>query len=125
MMSNTTTTRPVGRLQAVALDCPDPMALAEFYSALIGGTPEGEDDWVTLSDGDRILLCFQRADEWAPPIWPGASRPQQAHVDIEVDDLDEAERQVLALGARKADFQPGQSFRVFFDPVGHPFCLCG
>jgi hypothetical protein len=31
---------------------------------------------------------------------------------------------VLALGARKADHQPGQTFRVFLDPEGHPFCLC-
>jgi hypothetical protein len=30
---------------------------------------------------------------------------------------------VLALGAKKAEFQPGTTFRVFLDPAGHPFCL--
>jgi hypothetical protein len=30
---------------------------------------------------------------------------------------------VLSLGATKADFQPGDTFRVYLDPVGHPFCL--
>ena len=23
-----------------------------------------------------------------------------------------------------AEFQPGDDFVVFYDPVGHPFCLC-
>jgi hypothetical protein len=46
------------------------------------------------------------------------------HLDVTVDDLDTAESAVLQLGARKADYQPGTSFRVFLDPAGHPFCLC-
>jgi hypothetical protein len=50
--------------------------------------------------------------------------PQQFHLDFVVDDLDEAEAAVLELGATKADFQPGKTFRVFLDPVGHPFCFC-
>ncbi|MDQ3989733.1 MAG: hypothetical protein M3291_11140, partial [Actinomycetota bacterium] len=41
----------------------------------------------------------------------------------DVPDLDTGEEQVLALGARKAEMQPGTSFRVFLDPAGHPFCL--
>ncbi len=80
--------------------------------------------WVTLKGDTEVTLAFQRADDWTPPVWPGADHPQQAHVDVTVTDLDEGERQVLALGARKAEFQPGETFRVFLDPVGHPFCLC-
>jgi len=30
---------------------------------------------------------------------------------------------VLAAGATKAETQPGESFRVYLDPAGHPFCL--
>jgi hypothetical protein len=56
-------------------------------------------------------------------VWPSAEHPQQAHLDFDVVDLDVAEQQVLALGARKTDVQPGQYFRVFLDPAGHPFCL--
>jgi hypothetical protein len=36
-----------------------------------------------------------------------------------VDDLDEAELQVIELGAKKLT----ESDRVFSDPAGHPFCL--
>jgi hypothetical protein len=46
------------------------------------------------------------------------------HLDVIVDDLDEAEAAVLELGATKAEHQPGTTFRVFLDPAGHPFCLC-
>lgn len=74
------------------------------------------------SDGG-VTLAFQLAPDHEPPEWPSAERPQQVHVDFEVDDLDAGEEQVLALGARKADVRPGADFRVFLDPVGHPFCL--
>jgi hypothetical protein len=45
------------------------------------------------------------------------------HLDFDVKDLDVAEVKVLALGATKAEFQSATNFRVYLDPVGHPFCL--
>ena len=60
------------------------------------------------------------------PTWPDPEQGQQFHIDVTVDDLDAAEPQVLALGARKADVQYGEAegWRTFLDPAGHPFCLC-
>jgi hypothetical protein len=50
----------------------------------------------------------------------------QAHLHLRVDDLDRAEEAVLALGASKFEHQPNpEHARVFADPSGHPFCLCG
>jgi catechol 2,3-dioxygenase-like lactoylglutathione lyase family enzyme len=114
----------IGRLSIVALDCRDPRVLAALYSAITGWEIEDDDgEWVQLrSDGD-VTLAFQLAPDHEPPVWPSRERPQQAHLDFDVDDLDAAEEQVLALGARKAEVQPGSSFRVFLDPAGHPFCL--
>ena len=40
------------------------------------------------------------------------------------EDLDAAETAVMELGATKAEHQPGETFRVFLDPAGHPFCIC-
>ena len=38
--------------------------------------------------------------------------------------MDQAERQVLALGARRLPDPPdAEDFRVYADPAGHPFCL--
>ena len=56
-------------------------------------------------------------------MWPSAEHPQQLHLDFDVPDLDAGEAAVLAIGARKAEFQPGTTFRVYLDPAGHPFCL--
>ena len=106
----------VARLQVVALDCPHPVALAAFYSAVLGAPVERtEDDWVQLA--------FQQVADYRPPQWPDAEHPQQLHLDLEVADLDAGEAAVVALGARKHEVQPGETFRVFLDPAGHPFCL--
>ena len=69
-------------------------------------------------------LGFQRVQPFTTPQWPEQVFPQQMHIDVVVDDLDEAEAEVHKLGATKHDHQPGKTFRVFLDPAGHPFCLC-
>jgi catechol 2,3-dioxygenase-like lactoylglutathione lyase family enzyme len=115
-------TTPVARLQVVALDCPDPAALAAFYAAVLGTEIERDDgDWVQLRPGTP--LAFQRVADYRPPQWPGAEHPQQMHLDLEVAELDAGEAAVVALGARRHEVQPGSTFRVFLDPAGHPFCL--
>jgi catechol 2,3-dioxygenase-like lactoylglutathione lyase family enzyme len=116
----------IARLSSLVLDTPDPAALAAFYSALTGLpiTDRDEDWWELAAPPGGPGLAFQLAADHVPPTWPGGERPQQLHLDFDVDDLDTAERQVLELGARKAEHQPGTSFRVFLDPAGHPFCLC-
>jgi catechol 2,3-dioxygenase-like lactoylglutathione lyase family enzyme len=118
------TVAAIGRFSLVALDCPDPHALGAFYGAITGWDIEDDDgDWVQLRGDGGATIAFQLVPHHRPPIWPGHEHPQQLHLDFDVDDLDRGEAAVLALGARKADVQPGTSFRVFLDPAGHPFCL--
>jgi hypothetical protein len=115
----------IGRLGVTAIDCPDALRLADFYSSILGGdlVPGDDDDWVELHTPTG-KLAFQQIDDHRPPTWPDGDVPQQAHIDIDVADLDGAEAAVLRLGARKADVQPRpDSFRVMIDPAGHPFCL--
>ena len=100
------------------------MALAGFYGAMLGWEVERVDpEWVQLRSDGGATLAFQLAPDHRPPVWPSHDHPQQGHVDIDVADLDVGEAQVLALGARKAEVQPGTTFRVYLDPAGHPFCL--
>ncbi|TCN43132.1 hypothetical protein EV644_102230 [Kribbella orskensis] len=101
------------------IDCPDPSALARFYSELTGLPITYESvDFVVIATNDTTSgLAFQLAPDHRRPAWPDPERPQQFHLDVMVDDVEAAEPQVLALGARKL------SGTVFEDPAGHPFCL--
>jgi hypothetical protein len=118
------------RFSLVALDCPDPIELATFYSRLTGMDVEplgdlapSEVTWIELINNGAPTIAFQKVDDFVAPTWPSAPIPQQLHIDLDVDDLDTGERLALSLGATKPEFQPGTSFRVYLDPVGHPFCL--
>ncbi len=108
-----------------ALDTSDTVALAEFYSAITGWPirPYDGTGWIQLESDGGATIAFQEVADHTPPVWPGSDHPQQLHIDFDVPDLDAGEAQVLAIGARKAEYQPGTSFRVYLDPAGHPFCL--
>jgi catechol 2,3-dioxygenase-like lactoylglutathione lyase family enzyme len=117
----------IARLHGVVIDTPDPVALARFYAEITGWkTVYSDADWVALADSDDgVRLSFQRAPDHQPPRWPDANFPQQLHLDFDVDDVDAAEQQVLALGATALPSPPdAKTFRVYADPAGHPFCLC-
>ncbi|PXY31959.1 VOC family protein [Prauserella muralis] len=113
---------------AVALDCPDPWRLAGFYRELLGWQiheDEGPDsDWVTLLNPDGGPdIAFQRDPDYLPSTWPSNERAQMLHIDFTVPDIDAEHDRVLGLGARLLDDKP-ETFRVYADPDGHPFCLC-
>lgn len=118
----------IARLQLTAIDTPDPHALARFYATLLGlpvadpAEDDAGDDWVELDAGGAPTLAFQLAPGRRAPAWPQEGA-LQAHLDLEVADLDTGEAAVLAAGATKAGTQPGTTFRVYLDPDGNPFCL--
>jgi hypothetical protein len=122
-----------------AIDCSDPINLANFYSSITGLkvdiTTENTDSnivWVELKDNQGIpKLAFQKVSNYKAPTWPEGPIPQQLHIDFAVKDLDETEIELLKIGAVKTEFQPGSpktndystEFRVYLDPEGHPFCI--
>lgn len=115
----------IGQLRSVVIDCPDPRALAAFYSELLGlpVTYDDEDDWVVIGGAPgQPRVAFQQALDLREPRWPDPERPQQFHLDVTVDDVDAAQAKALALGAMRLAGE-GDNFRVYADPAGHPFCL--
>jgi catechol 2,3-dioxygenase-like lactoylglutathione lyase family enzyme len=110
----------IGRRHHLIVDCPDPAALAAFYAELLGlPVTYSSPDFVVVAENDTTSgLGFQRAPDHLPPAWPDPSRPQQMHLDVMVEDVQEAGRKVEALGATPL---PGTG--VYADPAGHPFCL--
>lgn len=114
----------IARFPSVVIDCPDPVALATFYGALLDWKVEASPGWAEVRADYGQCFSFQPVADYTPPVWPDQELPQQMHLDVIVDDLDAAEAAVLELGATRHPHQPGTSFRVFLDPAGHPFCLC-
>ena len=122
-----------------AVDCSNPVRLANFYSRFTGLrveiTSENTDSdisWVELvGDDNKPKLAFQKVANYKAPTWPEGPIPQQVHLDFAVKDLDETEVELLKIGAVKTEFQPGSpksndystEFRVYLDPEGHPFCI--
>ncbi|MFF8280822.1 VOC family protein [Streptomyces lateritius] len=128
----------VAKTSVLVLDCAEPERLAQFYASLLGADVEagGDPDFVVLTGASGVLLTIRRDHGYAPPSWPRPDDAQQAHVRFLVapEDLDEAEREAVALGARPitAAAQPfvpspreGRRMeeRTFADPAGHSFTL--
>ena len=109
----------------VMLDAPDALELARFYARLL--------DWQLFEGGPTVApsasagynLGFQTSPHYVRPVWPTEpGKPQMSmHLDIEVDDLDEAVAHALSVGAELAEFQPQDNVRILLDPAGHPFCV--
>lgn len=112
----------------VVLDCPDASELAHFYERLLGWTLfKDTPEWATLAPSEEAgyNLAFQREPNYVRPVWP--SKPGEPlmmlHLDLEVDDLEQALAYAVGVGAEVAPFQPQKDVRVMVDPAGHPFCL--
>ncbi|MER7901589.1 VOC family protein, partial [Streptomyces sp. NPDC096046] len=116
----------IGQLYAIVIDCSEPSELADFYGELLSlSRLEDSREFVVLGhESGAPLVAFQRVDDFRPPQWSVSDHPQQMHVDVMVADLDVAEPRVLALGATLLDGSDKPvGYRVYADPVGHPFCL--
>ena len=113
----------------MTLDAPDGAELARFYARLLDWrffpSEDGRGGAVAPSEDAGYNLGFQTEPHYVRPVWPAEpGRPQMSmHLEIEVDDLDEAVAHAVAVGAEVAAFQPQRTVRVMLDPAGHPFCL--
>lgn len=109
------------------LDAADVAAVSTFWAGLLGGQVQVEDGWHSVVVDGELLLDVQHVPDHVPPRWPDG-QPQQAHLDLYVDDIATAHRTVIALGARPlgdpAEPDGDVGFAVYADPAGHPFCLC-
>jgi catechol 2,3-dioxygenase-like lactoylglutathione lyase family enzyme len=95
-------------LASISLDCPDPVAMADFYGHLLGmqrifEMPDGQ--LIALSNGS-VAITMMRVADYIAPTWPEPGQLQQMHLDLSVDDLENAVARAIALGAREAAHQP-------------------
>src|SRR5918992_1251323 len=113
----------IGKLEVVVLDAPDIARLSAFYWDLAGWVEAYADDtWITLNTPDGWEIGLQSAPDHRPPQWPGQTRPQQAHLDLRVPDLEAGLTRALELGGTLLN--KSETWYTVADPAGHPFDLC-
>ncbi len=125
----------VPKTTVLVLDSAEPELLARFYADLLGATAgpvPGDGDLLLVTGPTGAVLGVRRDPGHAPPSWPLPEGSQQAHLCILVDakNLDEAEREAVALGARPVAAEDGgtapgsrTTLRRYADPAGHAFVL--
>lgn len=115
------------KCQVVVFDAADVTAESDFWAGLLGGTVDVDDGWHMVIVDGAPRVGVQLAPDHVPPDWPDGA-PQQIHLDLWVEDFDEAHAEVMALGAKVLkpahDDDEPDNFQVYADPAGHPFCLC-
>ncbi|WP_066951947.1 VOC family protein [Streptomyces lushanensis] len=120
----------VTKTSLLVLDSAEPVELAGFYSAFLNAeTRIGENpDLVEIVGHDGVHIAIRRDHGHAPASWPRPESSQQAHLRILVarEEMDEAEREAIGLGARPLDTKDNggpRDTRVYSDPAGHSFTL--
>lgn len=133
----------VPTLCSVVLDSTDARALAEFYRQLLGFVYRPGDeppadgqadergrDWLVLRAPDGgPQIAFQQVEHLARTTWPQDTVPQQLHLDLTVNSVEELlvqHERVLRLGGQLRYDRiedPDEPLRVYVDLDGHPFCV--
>jgi catechol 2,3-dioxygenase-like lactoylglutathione lyase family enzyme len=108
-------------IAALAIDCADPPELAAWWSRLLGGEVEVDED------GDATLHTLQTPDGLNidfVAVPDTKTVKNRLHLDLRSTDLEEATRQAEALGATRADdIYDGGRWQVMRDPEGNEFCF--
>jgi predicted enzyme related to lactoylglutathione lyase len=117
--------------RVIVFDAKDIEAESSFWAGLLGGTVHRDDDWHSIVVDGEWIMGIQHAPNHVPPQWPTGGQQQQAHLDLHVDDIDDAGRHAVSLGgrllqkARKPADNPdaNEMFAVYASPAGHPLCF--
>jgi len=112
--------------QVVVFDAADLATESAFWAGVLDGTVDAEDDWHMVMVDGSPRIGVQLAPAHVPPDWPGGEPKQQIHLDLWVEDFPTSHERVMSLGARvlkEAERGESDSFQVYADPAGHPFCL--
>lgn len=127
-MSQSAPRRPVGQLGWIQVDCLDPEPLAAFWAEVLGvdiGQRLGDPPqfiYLSATSPAAPHMCFQRVPE--PKVVKN-----RVHVDLWVEDVDDATARIEALGGRRRDDhdfhdeEHDEHWRRMADPAGNEFCL--
>ena len=112
------------RVTTVMFNSDKPEELVQFWSNFLDvkahpHNASTEHIWLFPTEGDSFKLGFQR-------VTMRESHSNEVHIDVAVDDLDEAQRLAINLGGKHVKTNKvsnGFEWRVLEDPQGHHFCI--
>ena len=111
--------------RVIVFDASDIEAESGFWAGLLGGTVDRDEDWHSIVVDGEWVMGVQLALTDVAPDWPSGPQQQQMHIDLHVDDLEEADRLAVELGGRQlqaairpADNPDGdEMFAVYASPA--------
>lgn len=117
--------------RVIVFDASDIETESRFWAGLVGGEVHPDEGWHSIVVDGEWVMGVQAVPDHVVPDWPTGPQQQQVHLDLHVDDLEDAHRVAVALGGRQlqaarrpADNPHGdEMFAVYASPAGHPFCL--
>lgn len=111
----------------VVFDAADLDTESAFWAGMLDGHVFADEAFHCVIDSSgEWRIGVQLAPGHVPPVWPDAASPQQVHLDLHVEDPQQAHEQAVALGARvlrEGDLDSVEGHQVYADPAGHPFCI--
>lgn len=120
-------------LGAIVIDSNNIEELSSFYEKFLGWTKnvqiqEGE-KWITVvkADYSETPLVFQENHDYTEPKWPSnkEEQGQMIHLDFYVseDEFESKIEHAIKCGAKMAEEQFSNNWKVMIDTSGHPFCI--
>lgn len=108
----------------LVLDCHDPAALAEFWSAALG--------YVNVGDAGAYVVLLPNGRPGPKLLLQAVPEPKttknRMHLDIDAADIEAEASRLETLGARRASSEVlqehGTSWILMTDPEGNEFCVC-
>ena len=108
----------------LVLDCHDPAALAEFWSAAL--------DYVNVGDAGAYVVLLPNSRPRPKLLLQQVPEPKatknRMHLDIDTVDIEAEAIRLEGLGARRAEADPlhehGTNWILMTDPEGNEFCVC-
>lgn len=110
--------QPPAVVSALAVKCLDPVVVAGFWQAMLGGRIVSYPEYgVEALRAPGITFDFVAVDE-------PKHRPNRLHLDLAADDAKATIERATSAGATVApDYDPGPEFTVMRDPEGNEFCI--
>lgn len=110
----------------VVFDAADLEAESAFWAGMLDGHVFADETFHCVIDAaGEWRIGVQLAPDHNPPEWPDGA-PQQVHLDLHVEEPQQAHEQAMRLGARllrAGELESDEGHQVYADPAGHPFCI--